>query len=271
MQLANPMRPFAEIPAEQARGLRYVLHDIDDTITDEGKLLPQAYEALWRLHEAGIRVVPVTGRPAGWCDMIIRQWPVDAVVGENGAFACYLDAQGQPQVLTHPSVAAPEARVGLEAVREACLRGVHGCRVARDQFSRRYDLAIDFCEDPPLLTLDDAQRIRDIAVGMGAQAKISSIHVNIWFGAYDKLAMVQLLFGQVWQAKDLFDSGIFFGDSPNDEPMFAAFPVSCAVANIRPFVPSLRHLPTYVTEQRGGIGFAAAVDHLLRLRAFQSE
>ncbi len=246
--------------------MRYLLHDIDDTITDDGKLLPQAYEALWRAREAGLRVVPVTGRPAGWCDMIVRQWPVDAVIGENGALVYYSDAKGAPQAFTHPSVASARVRAALEEVRNACLEGVPGCRVARDQFARQYDLAIDFCEDEPRLGLEEAERIRDIALRYGAQAKVSSIHVNIWFGAYDKLSMAKLFFEQVWRAQDLFQSGIFFGDSPNDEPIFAAFPVSCGVANIRPFVPTMTHLPAYVTEQPGGRGFAEAVSALLAMR-----
>ncbi len=261
------MRPFADIKRVWACGMRYLLHDIDDTITTEGKLLPQAYEALWRLREAGVRVTPVTGRPAGWCDMIIRQWPVDAVIGENGAFVYYQAKDGQPALFTHPSVASPQLHEKLAQVRDACLEAVPGCRVAKDQFSRRYDLAIDFCEDPPRLDLAAAQRIRDVAVSMGAQAKISSIHVNIWFGDYDKLAMAKLFFEKVWHVPDLFQAGIFFGDSPNDEPMFGAFPVSCAVANIAPFVDSMQKLPTFVTALPGGLGFAEAVDRLLALRA----
>ena len=77
------MRPLAEL---DARGIRALLFDIDETLTTEGKLTAQAYAALERLHAAGKKVVAVTGRPAGWCDHIARMWPVDAVVGENGAF-----------------------------------------------------------------------------------------------------------------------------------------------------------------------------------------
>ena len=60
--------------------------DIDGTLTD-GRFLPQeSYSMLWKLHEKGIHVIPVTGRSAGWCEMIARLWPVDGVIGENGAF-----------------------------------------------------------------------------------------------------------------------------------------------------------------------------------------
>ncbi len=260
------MQPITRMQREWARGLKYVLHDIDDTITTEGKLPAASYQALWALHEAGIRVVPVTGRPAGWCDLILRQGPVDAVIGENGALVYYWEGKHQ-RVFTHPAVAGGEAKAKLDAIRAACLQGVPGCRVAKDQFARLYDLAIDFCEEPPVLPLSDAERIRDIAVGFGAQAKISSIHVNIWYGVYDKLSMAKLFFEQVWRETDLLERGVFFGDSPNDAPMFAAFPVSCAVANIAPFVPTIPHLPTFVTALSGGEGFAEAVAHILQLRA----
>ncbi|MCL2812203.1 MAG: HAD-IIB family hydrolase [Clostridia bacterium] len=258
------MRPIHKLPQTCARGLKYLLHDIDDTITNDGKLLPWAYAALWKLRGAGIRVIPVTGRPAGWCDLIIRQWPVDAVIGENGAFVYYLDTNNEPKVFIHPSAVSTQTQ--LNAVRDACLAGVPGCRVAKDQFARLYDLAIDFCEDPPRLGLREAGRIRDIAEEMGARAKISSIHVNIWFGEYDKLAMAKLFFEQVWGKIDMLEAGLFIGDSPNDEPMFAAFPASCGVANIRAFADSMVHLPAYVTEGQGGAGFAEAVERILMLR-----
>lgn len=261
------MIPFAQLPRDQARQVRYVLCDIDDTITTEGKLTAAAYTALWRLYEAGIQVIPVTGRPAGWCDMIVRQWPVRAVVGENGAFVYYAQ-DGHLHTFTHPSAASGDIQGRLAAVRDACLAGVPGCRVSRDQFARIYDVAIDFNEDPPYLGLEAARRIQAICREMGAAAKISSIHVNAWFGDYNKVDMTRLFFAQVLgEDEQAMKRGVlFFGDSPNDEPMFAFFPLSAAVANIRPFVDDLRHLPAYVTQQPSGQGFAQAVDRLLELR-----
>lgn len=261
------MIPFAQLPRDQARQIRYVLCDIDDTITTRGKLSAAAYTALWRLHEAGIQVIPVTGRPAGWCDMIVRQWPVRAVVGENGAFVYYAQ-DGRLHTFTHPSVASGDIQGRLAAVRDACLAGVPGCRVSRDQFARIYDVAIDFNEDPPYLGPEAARRIQAICQEQGATAKISSIHVNAWFGDYNKVDMTKLFFAQVLgEDEQAIKRGVlFFGDSPNDEPMFAFFPLSAAVANIRPFVDDLRHLPAYVTQRPSGQGFAQAVDCLLELR-----
>jgi len=251
------MKNFKTLPSEIARGIRHILFDIDDTITTDGRLPSCAYRALWSLHKCGLRIIPVTGRPAGWCDMIIRQWPVNAVIGENGAFAYYRTENGYAELL-HPNV-YEDAQTRLLAVRDACLEKVQGCRVAKDQFARRYDLAIDFCEDEPRLGLDAAYAIRDICESFGAQAKVSSIHVNTWFGEYDKLSMAQMLFTQIYNEADFKDASLFFGDSPNDEPMFAYFPHACAVANILPFMDKLKNKPAYVSEEESGQGFASSI------------
>ena len=82
----SAMQPLADFPLVDRARIKAVLTDIDDTLTTAGVLTAEAYMALERLQRACIRVIPVTGRPAGWCDHIARMWPVDAVVGENGAF-----------------------------------------------------------------------------------------------------------------------------------------------------------------------------------------
>ena len=261
------MRPFDQFGREEAAGLRYVLCDIDDTITTDGKLPAAAYTALWRLHDAGIGVIPVTGRPAGWCDLIVRQWPVKAVVGENGAFVYFMGEDLHLHTFTHPSVAEGDIQGRLAKVRDACLAGVPGCRVARDQFARIYDVAIDFHADPPYLSLEEAERIKDICLSLGATAKVSSIHVNAWYGDYDKLGMTRMFMKEVLGEDALEKKILFFGDSPNDEPMFSFFPLSCGVANVKPFVDRMAHPPAFVTQQEGGEGFAQAVDRLLTLRA----
>ncbi len=261
------MLPITNLTRDEARRVRTVLTDIDDTLTNGGKLPAEAYSALWRLRDAGIRVIPVTGRSCGWCDLIAREWPADAVVGENGAVVYYLDETGHLRVFTHPSVADPAVHDRLAAVRDACLREVAGCRVAKDQFSRVYDLAIDFAEEEPRLPLSDAERIRAVCERMGARAKVSSIHVNAWFGDYDKLSMAELFLSSVLGETDPRGTSVFFGDSPNDEPMFAHFPLTCGVANVKKFASHMEHLPRFVTEKEGGYGFAEAAELLLRRRA----
>jgi HAD superfamily hydrolase (TIGR01484 family) len=267
------MRSIAELTPPTARRLVGVFMDIDGTLTDEaGKLDPDAFAALWRLRRAGLGVVPVTGRPAGWCDLIVRQWPVDGVVGENGALA-FWEAGGRLQRFFHPDVARGDTRARLDEVRDAVLAEVEGARVARDQFARMFDLAIDFCEEPPDLGLETADRIRAVFERFGARAKISNIHVNGWFGDYDKLAMVELFARERWQVDLRADEAryVFCGDSPNDEPMFAFFSHACAVANIMPFLSRLATKPRYVTTRAGGGGFTEMVDVLLRRRGHMDQ
>lgn len=258
------MRPIQDLKAEEIRDVRYILHDIDDTITNSGKLLPESYAALWALSRAGFTVIPVTGRPAGWCDMILRQWPVGAVIGENGAFTDYFDGADKRRFF-HPEVPKERLNERLSEIREACLREVPGCQVSQDQSYRVCDLAIDFNEDVHL-GLPAAEKIAAIAHAHGAVAKISSIHVNIWFGNYTKVGMAELFLREKLHLTAPERQVIFFGDSPNDEPMFAHVPLSVGVANIRPFEKSLSHLPQFVTEEEGGLGFAEAAKILIDLK-----
>ena len=257
------MKPLAEL---DARGVRAVLLDIDDTLTTDGKLTAAAYAALERLSGAGLRVVPVTGRPAGWCDHIARMWPVDAVVGENGAFYFFFDGERlQKRFHDDPNIRR-EKRARLELLQEKILAAVPGCALASDQAYRETDLAIDYCEDVPPLPLEAAQRIAALMRAAGLTAKVSSIHVNGWFGDYDKLAMTRRLFSERYALalERVKDDVIFAGDSPNDAPMFAFFEKSVGVANVRRFEAVLAEKPKYVTQAASGAGFAELADHLLR-------
>ena len=256
------MKPLAEL---DPHGLRAVLLDIDETLTTAGKLTAGAYAALERLHAADKIVVPVTGRPAGWCDHIARMWPVDAVVGENGAFY-FQFAQGRlHKRFLDDAPARAQQRMRLDAVARRILAEIPGCALAADQPYRETDLAIDYCEDVPPLPLEAAERIAAQMRQAGLQAKMSSIHVNGWFGEYDKLSTSRLLFGERF-GLDLDRSNrefVFVGDSPNDAPMFSFFRNSVGVANVRRFQGRSAALPQYVTRESSGAGFVELVQHLL--------
>jgi HAD superfamily hydrolase (TIGR01484 family) len=263
------MYPISELTSNQSAGVRYVLMDIDDTLTHNGKLLASSYNALWKLRAAGLKVVPVTGRPAGWCDCIARQWPVDGVVGENGAFA-FWEEPGEVAQLNHPILKAmyhPNAVKNdhpvLKRVRERALAEVFGLRVAKDQFARLFDIALDFAEEEPVLPFSAAEKVKEIALAQGARAKISSIHVNVWMGDYDKLSMAERFLRDRFGWQGGLEEVVFVGDSPNDEPMFTRFPLSCAVANIRNFLHLIKSPPAFVAEKEGGEGFAEIADALL--------
>ena len=257
------MKPLSAL---DPHGIRAVLVDIDDTLTTEGKLTAEAYSTLERLRQAGRRVVPVTGRPAGWCDHIARMWPVDAVVGENGAFY-FTYAEGR-LIKRFQDDAATRARKRsrLDAIAQRILSSVPGCAIASDQAYRETDLAIDYCEDVAPLPLEAAARIAALMQEAGLTAKVSSIHVNGWFGDYDKLAMTRILFAERF-GMDLSAENraiVFAGDSPNDAPMFGFFANSVGVANVRRFGETLAKAPKYVTQAASGAGFAELGRHLLQ-------
>ena len=257
------MQSLAAFGPKSRASARGVFFDIDDTLTTEGRLTAEAYAAMEALRDAQYLVVPITGRPAGWCDHIARMWPVDGVVGENGAFYFYFDRTEKKlkQRFVKSSEERQFDRKRLAAIVERILREVPGCAPASDQQYREADIAIDFCEDVAALPRAEIMLIKSIMESEGLSAKVSSIHVNGWLGDYDKLSTTKLFmqerFGTDLDAHK--NNYVFVGDSPNDEPMFAYFPHSVGVANVRNFLDIIQAKPAYVTEARCGAGFAELV------------
>ncbi len=261
------MTPFSQFPRNYKKNIQYVLTDIDDTLTIKGRLPAVVFTAMERLQKAGIRIIPITGRPAGWCDHIARMWPVDGLVGENGAFYFCYDRRKKKMLRRYWKSYAERQkdRRKLEKIKQEILKKIPACRVASDQAYREADLAIDFCEDVRPIPMEDVNEIVRCFTRAGAKAKISSIHVNGWFGDYDKLATTRLLFEDVFRSDldRIKDQVIFSGDSPNDAPMFEFFPNSVGVANVLRFKEKMDCKPSWVTLKEGGYGFAEMVDILL--------
>ena len=261
------MKPFKEFPFRLKSQIQYVLTDIDDTLTVHGRLPSSVFSAMEKLREKHIAIIPITGRPAGWCDHIARMWPVEGLVGENGAFYFYYDDPKKKMLRRYwkSEKQRQKDRRKLDLLKTEILKNVPAAQISADQPYREADLAIDFCEDVPRLSDEDIQKIVQLFQRAGAQAKISSIHVNGWFGDYDKLAMTKLLFKERFEI-DLDvsrDRVLFVGDSPNDCPMFAFFTHSVGVANIREFELALTSKPVWITQKHGGFGFAELVEILL--------
>ncbi len=262
--------PLASISKAELASISVVLTDIDDTLTLHGRLPARAYTALERLKLAGIKVIPITGRPAGWCDHIARMWPVDAVVGENGAFYFHYDEQIKKMIRVYAQSASTRSAnsIKLQAIAKDVLAAHSGAAIASDQAYREIDVAIDFAEDVTPLSLAEAQNIADMFAARGAIAKVSSIHVNAWFGEHDKLTMSLRMLKQLIEIDGYSQNlkVVYLGDSPNDAPMFAHFRNSIGVANIAPFAKLMPSLPRYITTAEGGEGFAEFADALLGAR-----
>ena len=269
------MKPLCDwrVPA----GMAGVLTDIDDTLTTDGAITPDALQALGALHAGGLHVIAVTGRPVGWSEPLARTWPVDAIVAENGAVALVHEFSGRiglqaspgaPQKLSKIYQQATDVRatnfVRMQQVLARIEATVPGARRAQDSAGRETDIAIDHSEyaQLPQAAIDDCVRIMRAA---GMNATVSSIHINGWYGAHDKWEgarwIVRELLGRALDEE--LDRWVYVGDSTNDELMFRHFPHSVGVANIARFVPQLRHLPRYVTPGERGAGFADLARHLL--------
>ncbi len=251
-------RPLSELSPSACTGLRGVFCDIDDTLTHQGRIVPEAFQALADLKARGLRVVPITGRPGGWVDHIARMWPVDGVVGENGGLWFFHREGRLHRRFLQDEATRRSNRERLVALGEHILREVPGTALASDQPYRELDLAIDFCEDVPPLGEKAIDRIVALFEEAGATCKVSSIHVNGWFGNFDKLSGCRRIVQELWN-EDLDENReryAFFGDSANDEPMFAYFPLGIGVANVARFLPRMQHHPTWITRADGGHGFA---------------
>jgi len=261
------MKNLSTMSSTQLDNIKFILTDIDDTLTTEGRLKSDAYEAMERLSNKGYKVIPVTGRCAGWCDHIARMWPVDGVVGENGAFFFSYDHVNKKMNNLY-SQTEEERRENfklLHEIKDTILRSVSGAAVASDQDYRITDLAIDFAEDVPKLPQHKIDEIVQIAEQNGAVAKISSIHVNCWIGNHNKLSTSLKILKESFGLNDteIQNNAVFIGDSPNDSTMFGFFKNSVGVANVIDLINCIENPPKYIATEFSGDGFIELTDLII--------
>ncbi len=257
------MHPLSDWPAEQRHRITGVLTDIDDTLTTEGAITPDALQALHDLRAAGLDVIPITGRPVGWSVPFAQTWPVNAIVAENGAVA--LVDGGTRKIYQQDAATRAANHARLQQVAQRVLREVPGSTLAQDSAGRETDIAIDHSEFTHL-PAEKIEQVVQLMRSEGLQATVSSIHINGWIGAHDKLAgarwIVRELLGRDLDAE--LGHWVYVGDSTNDQLMFQHFPHSVGVANIRRFEAQLSHKPRYITRLERGSGFAEVAQALLQ-------
>lgn len=269
------MQPFAEFPAAACQSLIGVFTDVDDTLTTEGRITPDALQALADLKAAGLHVIPITGRPVGWSEPFAAVWPVDAIVAENGAVALQraripADAlAGFPATPLHKlylqdALTRQTNSRRLQAVAARVLREVPGATLAQDSPGRETDIAIDHSEFVHLSPEGIAQTVQ-IMQREGMNATVSSIHINGWFGSHNKWEGARWITRQLWgrELQNEIGRWLYVGDSTNDQCMFEAFTHAVGVANIRRFEDQLTHRPAYITRGERGAGFAEVARTLL--------
>ncbi len=261
------MRPLAELAPDACHQLLGVVFDIDDTITEDGRILEASYAALWRLHQAGLHLVAVTGRPLGWCDVLAQLAPIDVAVGENGAGWVYRRGRKLVEGYWDDQSARSHQRARIDQLVRKVAIELPQIRLADDQTHRRIDVAFDVAETVQLPAAT-VNHLCELIRAAGANVLVSSVHAHAFYGQHDKAtgvgrAVAEVLNRDVAAAPDRW---LFVGDSGNDAPAFAYFPVSVGVANVRAHLPRLPVPPAFVTSRSHGHGFAELADHILRAR-----
>lgn len=262
------MQPLDALTPEEAHRLRGLLFDLDDTLLDGTLLTEAAYSALWKLHRAGLRLVAVTGRPAGFGEVIARQWPIDGVVTENGAVAFYREGKAVRRIEEADEATRRARRIRLASVYESLRESFPEARLAADVHLRQSDLALDVGESQEL-SPDLRGAIAKKARELGVRTFMSSIHLHLTLDAHDKasgaIAFLRELFGEdVTSARAAY---AFVGDSGNDAPCFAAFRTTFGVANVKASLASLAVTPKYLASKPRGEGFAEIANRIVELRA----
>ena len=259
--------PLANFPAAVARSVRGVLTDVDDTLTTAGAITPEALNALAELRAAGLPVMAITGRPMGWSEAFARDWPIDAIVAENGAVAMFRQGSKLQFEYAQDEATRQANAQRLKDVSARVLAEVPGSTLARDSAGRVTDIAIDHGEFARL----DKRQIEQVLHLMrqaGMTATVSSIHINGWYGNHDKLSgarwIVRRLLGRDLDAEAA--DWVYVGDSTNDQAMFAHFPLSIGVANLMHFAAELGVWPAYLTLGERGAGFAEVARMLVAAR-----
>ena len=262
MSVTSP-RPWAGIGDAEARAVTGVLTDIDDTLTTEGRITPDALQALAQLKQAGFHVIAITGRPMGWSEPFAKEWPIDAIVAENGAVALFRDGETLQIEYAQDEATRERNARRLREVATRVLREVPGATLARDSAGRVTDIAIDHSEFEHL-TPARIETVVAIMASEGMNATVSSIHINGWFGAHTKLSGARWIVQRLLARELDVRHWVYVGDSTNDQLMFEHFPLSVGVANLMQFAPALTIWPRYLTEGARGAGFAEVARTLMQ-------
>ena len=262
------MRPLSEVPAAAARALSGVVFDLDDTLLDHGALGEAAYGALFRLRASGLRLFACTGRPAGWGEVIQRQWPIDATVAENGAIALVRRPGGKVDALDALAAGARRARrAELLALAEALVLRFPAAALADDNGARWTDVTIDIGEHRTV-PAEQVQQMRAVTHGQGVRTFQSSVHLHLTREVEDKASGVIRLLTDEFREDPTraLTRYAFVGDSANDGAAFAAFALTFGVANVRAHLTRMSVPPRFVAASPMGLGFAEIARRLVSLR-----
>ena len=247
--------PFQGFSEEERNAVEIVVTDVDDTITKNGKLYPNALQSLWKLKRMGKMIVLLTGGSAGWSDVYIRQWPVDAVIAEGGALILAHGKDGGIVYRFNPMIDPM-----FQKKKENLMKLTAGLQLSSDQYARLYDIAYDKKQ----LNKEETRTLKGMVQASGGQWHESSIHINVSFGNFNKRSSLVFFMDTLFSIKGdkLRNNGIYLGDSLNDEDLFSFMPLSVGMRSVEDNRASFTFLPKYITSGYGGDGFSEVVRSL---------
>jgi HAD superfamily hydrolase (TIGR01484 family) len=251
-------------PLSDLRGpVRALFSDVDGTMTTGERIEAATYEAIERLVDAGIPLVMVTGRPAGWGQAFMKMTPVLAVVTENGGVTFVREGRRTNKIYGVPQASLADWRRRMNDIAALAMSTVPGARLSSDSAYREVDLAIDWNEEVSL-SQRAAETCVEIIRNAGFTAVRSNVHVNFGPPHFDKLSACMTVVRQVFggDADDLTPY-VYVGDALNDAPMFKGFPSSVGVANIKQWWDELAFKPAYLTEAAEGAGLRELIGYLM--------
>ena len=260
-----PTSPLSEfVAADLFKNCSLVATDMDGTLTQLGKFTPALLQALEDLAAAGIEVLIVTGRSAGWVSGLVTYLPVAGAIAENGGIF-YLN-QSKPGVALTRILDIAAHRQQLAATFAKLQSEFPKIRESTDNRFRITDWTFD------VQGLDPAQlqRLGFLCQQLGWSFTYSNVQCHIKPLRQDKAAgLLQVLreFFPQYTPEQI----LTVGDSPNDETLFdpSYFPVSVGVANVLDYVSQLTHQPAYVTTSAEGEGFCELARYLLDQKSFK--
>ncbi len=251
------MRPLSSYLSSGSPSPRGLLFDLDDTLLTHGRLTREAYDALWMLHDAAFYLVAVTGRPSGWGELLVRQWPIDAAVTENGAVHVWREGAGLKLYERCTPEERHARRMRLARLVSRVEEKVPEARLADDVGARRSDITWDIGERVSM-PKDRVDLIAAEILAAGARTTRSSVHIHATFDEDDKASgSVELLQRQLGvDPGAALRTFAFVGDSSNDAACFAAYALTFGVANVEKYVARLSVPPRFVSAAAMGAGFA---------------
>lgn len=261
----SPQSSLAAMAAALAPGLRAIATDMDGTLTRSGRFSSHLFLALERLQQAGIPVLIVTGRSAGWVSALVEYLPIAGAIAENGGLLYRRDRpEGQWLVDVTDPIAHRDALADVFGILQTEFHHhFPHLHPAPDNRFRITDWTFDLA-DLPGIDRQTLSAMGESLAALGWGFTYSAVQAHIKLPEQNKAAGLQRAIELLWPGCSL-DQILTIGDSPNDESLFdpALFPRSVGVANVRPYLSELLHQPAHITPSAEGEGFCELVAAIL--------